>query len=31
VGMVGVVEWVYGIVAEWVYAEGTVYADSNLW
>ena len=31
VGMVGEVEWVYGIVAESVYTNNTVYEDSNLW
>jgi hypothetical protein len=31
VGMVSEVEWVYGIVAECVYAKGVVREDSNLW
>ena len=29
--MVGVVEWVYGIVAECVYVEGTVGEELDLW
>ena len=31
VGMVSEVEWVYGVVAECVYTEGAVRADSDLW
>ena len=30
-GMVGVSEWVYGLVAECVYAEGDVRVDLDLW
>jgi hypothetical protein len=29
-GMMGVTEWVYGVVAECVYAEGTVREDLDL-
>ena len=29
--MVGIAEWVYGVVAECVYAEGTVFEDPDLW
>jgi hypothetical protein len=30
-GMVGVAEWVYGVVVECVYAKGAVREDLDLW
>ena len=30
-GLVGVAEWDYGVVAERVYAEGTIREDFDLW
>ena len=30
-GMVGVAEWVYGVVAECVYVDGVVREDLDLW
>jgi hypothetical protein len=30
-GMVGVAEWVYGVVAECVYVGGTIREDFDLW